>query len=43
MLKAKYKMHRLINLAFYFIVFAIGFMLGGGEFEKVFDMFKSII
>lgn len=43
MLKAKYKMHRLVNLAFYFIVFATGFLLGGGKIEKVFDMFKSFI
>lgn len=43
MLKAKYKMHRLVNIVFYFIVFAIGFLLGGGNFEKIFDMFKYII
>lgn len=42
MLKAKYKMHRLVNLAFYFLVFLAGFLLGGGKFEKVFDMFKYI-
>ena len=43
MLKAKYKMHRLVNLAFYFLVFSAGFLLGGGHIEKMFDMFKSII
>lgn len=43
MLKAKYKMHRLVNIVFYFIVFAIGFLLGGGKFEKIIDMFKYII
>ena len=43
MLKAKYKLHRLINILFYFIVFALGFILGGGHYEKVIDMFNSII
>lgn len=43
MLKAKYKLHRLINILFYFIVFALGFLLGGGNYEKVVDMFNSII
>ena len=43
MLKAKYKMHRLVNLAFYFLVFLVGFLLGGGKIEKVFDIFKYII
>ena len=43
MLKIKYKLHRFINIIFYFVVFAIGFLLGGGNFEKVIDIFKSII
>ena len=43
MLKAKYKLHKFINIAFYFIVFAIGFLLGGGNIEKVIDIFKSVI
>lgn len=43
MLKAKYKLHKLINILFYFIVFALGFILGGGNYEKVIDMFNSII
>lgn len=42
MLKAKYKIHKLVNLLFYFIVFAIGFLLGGGKIEKVIEMFKYI-
>lgn len=42
MMKAKYKMHKLVNLLFYFLVFACGFLLGGGNIEKVVDMFKSI-
>lgn len=43
MLKAKYKLHRLVNILFYFIVFALGFLLGGGNYEKVISMFNSII
>jgi len=30
MLKIKYKMHRLVNLIFYFIVFVGGFLTGYG-------------
>ena len=41
-LSLKYKMHKLVNLAFYFIIFAIGFLLGGGKFEKIFSIFSSI-
>lgn len=43
MLKAKYKLHRLVNILFYFIIFALGFLLGGGNYEKVINMFNSII
>ena len=43
MLKAKYKMHKLVNIIFYFLIFLIGFLLGGGKFEKVFDLFKYIL
>ena len=43
MLKAKYKMHKFVNLLFYFLVFLAGFLLGGGKIEKVLDMFKFII
>lgn len=43
MLKAKYKLHRLVNILFYFIIFALGFLLGGGNYEKVVNMFNSII
>lgn len=43
MFKAKYKLHRLINMAFYFIFFLVGFLLGGGRIEKVFDMFRFIV
>lgn len=40
MMKMKYKAHRLINMIFYFIVFLIGFLLGGGYIEKVKDYFS---
>lgn len=43
MLKAKYKLHKLVNIVFYFIIFALGFLLGGGNYEKVVNMFNSII
>lgn len=43
MLKAKYKMHKLVNIIFYFIIFAIGFLLGGGHLEKVLEMFSGIM
>lgn len=42
MLRVKYKMHRLVNLIFYFIIFAVGFMLGGGTYEKIKDYFDII-
>lgn len=41
--KLKYKMHHLINVLFYFLFFAAGFMLGGGSFEKVVDIFNKFI
>ncbi len=41
-LSLKYKIHKLVNLAFYFIIFAIGFLLGGGQFEKIFNIFNNI-
>lgn len=43
MFRLKYKLHKFINIAFYFMFFAIGFILGGGNLEKIIDMFKSII
>ena len=43
MLKIKYKLHHLVNIGFYFVIFALGFLLGGGNLEKVINMFKSII
>lgn len=43
MFRLKYKMHRFVNIIFYFLIFAVGFLLGGGNFEKVINMFKSIL
>lgn len=39
MFRLKYKMHRLVNLIFYFIVFALGFILGGGNIESIKETF----
>ena len=41
--KLKYKMHKFINILFYFLFFAAGFLLGGGTFEKVIDIFNNFI
>lgn len=41
-LKIKYKIHRLVNLAFYFITFALGFILGGGHIEKISNIFNNL-
>lgn len=46
MLKAKYKMHRFVNLLFYGIVWVSGYLVGiglkGGDFfEKIKDFFAS--
>lgn len=45
MFKLKYKMHRLVNLIFYFIVFAFGFIcgIGGGKLEQIKEIFNTII
>lgn len=40
--KIKGKLHRFINFAFYFVFFAIGFIMGGGSLEKVVSIFNSI-
>ena len=31
----KRKAHRFVNMAFYFIFFIIGFIVGGGNIEKI--------
>ena len=41
--KLKYKLHHLINILFYFVFFAIGFIMGGGTIEKIISTFNSII
>lgn len=44
MFKLKYKIHRLVNLIFYFIVFVFGFIcgIGGGKIEKIKEIFNSL-
>lgn len=42
MFRLKYKMHKLVNNIFYFLVFALGFIIGGGNFEKIKEIFNSI-
>lgn len=41
--RLKYKMHRFINILFYFLFFAAGFLIGGGTLEKVINIFNNII
>ena len=45
MFKLKYKMHRLVNLIFYFIIFFTGFIcgIGGGKIEQIKEIFNNII
>lgn len=43
MLRIKNKMHKLVNLIFYFIVFALGFILGGGKFENIKEVFNVVL
>lgn len=38
--KIKRKLHYFINYAFYFLFFAVGYLLGGGSLEKIFDFFN---
>lgn len=42
-LSLKYKMHKWVNLIFYFIIFAIGYLLGGGNIEKIINIFNNIV
>lgn len=39
--KLKYLLHRFINIIFYLLFFIVGFMLGGGNFEKVSNIFNN--
>lgn len=47
--RIKYKLHHLLNIAFYLIFFILGFLLGGGffgkieNFEKISDIFNMFI
>lgn len=41
MFKLKYKMHRLVNNIFYFLIFLLGFIVGGGNFEKIKEIFDT--
>jgi hypothetical protein len=38
--RAKAKMHKFINMAFYFVFFFIGFLVGGGKIEKISSIFN---
>ena len=42
MLKIKYKMHKIVNLIFYFIIFALGYFLGGGKCENIKEIFSKL-
>ena len=42
MFKLKYKMHKLVNTIFNLIIFSIGFILGGGNIEKIKEYFDII-
>lgn len=42
--KLKFKLHRLVNVLFYLLFFALGFFLGGGgNLEKIINFFNNII
>lgn len=46
MLKVKYKMHRLVNLIFYFVIWLSGFLVGFGmkgvfSYENIKEVFSS--
>lgn len=41
--KIKRNAHKLVNILFYFFVFALGFILGGGKLEKISDVFNMFI
>lgn len=41
-LRTKSLLHRFINYLFYFIVFILGYILGGGNIEKISDFFSII-
>lgn len=39
--KLKFLLHRFINYLFYFLFFIVGFLVGGGSFEKISDIFNN--
>lgn len=41
--KAKRNLHRFINMAFYLLFFIAGFLVGGGNFEKVSTIISKFI
>lgn len=41
MLRLKYKMHKIINLLFYLIMFMLGFILGGGKIENIKEIINN--
>lgn len=41
-LKIKYKIYHIVNIAFYLLFFVIGFFVGGGKLEKISDIFSII-
>ncbi len=42
MLKIKYKMHKIVNLIFYFIIFFLGYFIGGGKCENIKEIFSKL-
>lgn len=38
--KLKRKLHYFINLLFYFVIFLLGYFVGGGSIEKVSSLFN---
>ena len=43
MFKLKYKMHRLVNLIFYFVIWLSGFLVGFGMKGVNYEYFKEVI
>lgn len=41
-MKAKRKAHMLVNYAFYFLFFAAGFLVGGGNLQKLIETLKNL-
>lgn len=41
--RIKSKIHKFVNIAFYLIFFIIGFLVGGGNFEKISTIINNFI